>query len=53
MEQVAADHDAQRVTRVRVWLGAFSHITPAHFHEHFEGEARGTFTGESGLGGSL
>ncbi|WP_018144997.1 MULTISPECIES: hydrogenase maturation nickel metallochaperone HypA [unclassified Thioalkalivibrio] len=42
IEQVAADNDAERVTRVRVWLGALSHITPEHFREHFEDGTRGT-----------
>ena len=42
IEQVAAENDAERVTRVRVWLGALSHITPEHFREHFEDGTRGT-----------
>ncbi len=42
IEQVAADNNAERVSRVRVWLGAFSHITPEHFREHFEEGVRGT-----------
>lgn len=42
IEQVAADNNADRVTRVRVWLGALSHITPEHFREHFEDGTRGT-----------
>ncbi|WP_019594571.1 hydrogenase maturation nickel metallochaperone HypA [Thioalkalivibrio sp. ALM2T] len=42
IEQVAADNNARRVTRVRVWLGALSHITPEHFREHFEDGIRGT-----------
>lgn len=42
IEQVATDNNADRVTRVRVWLGAFSHITPEHFREHFEDGVKGT-----------
>ncbi len=42
IEQVAVDNNAERVTRVRVWLGALSHITPEHFREHFEDGTRGT-----------
>lgn len=42
IEQVATDNGAERVTRVRVWLGALSHITPEHFREHFEDGTRGT-----------
>lgn len=34
--------DGQRVTRIRVRLGALSHFTPGHFREHFEDAARGT-----------
>jgi hydrogenase nickel incorporation protein HypA/HybF len=42
IEQVAADNGASRVVKVRVWLGALSHITPEHFREHFEDGVRGT-----------
>lgn len=42
IEKVAADNDAGKVTRVGVWLGALSHITPEHFREHFVDGARGT-----------
>ena len=31
-----------RVTRIRVRLGALSHFTVEHFHEHFEDASRGT-----------
>ena len=34
--------DGQRVTRIRVRLGALSHFTPEHFREHFEDASRGT-----------
>jgi hydrogenase nickel incorporation protein HypA/HybF len=30
------------VTRVRVWLGALSHMSAAHFKEHFEQASRET-----------
>ena len=39
---VAADNDGRQVTRVAVWLGALSHLSAAHFREHFEQAARGT-----------
>lgn len=42
IEQVAADEGASKVTAVRVWCGALSHFTPAHFREHFERAAAGT-----------
>lgn len=31
-----------RILAVKVRLGALSHISPAHFREHFEHEVRGT-----------
>ena len=39
---LAAAQDAARVTRVSVWLGALSHMSPEHFRQHFETDARGT-----------
>ena len=38
IEQLAKDAEADKVTNVKVKLGALSHITPDHFREHF-GEA--------------
>jgi hydrogenase nickel incorporation protein HypA/HybF len=38
----AAGEGAERVTGIRVRLGALSHFTPAHFREHFEDASRGT-----------
>lgn len=31
-----------RILSVKVRLGALSHISPAHFREHFQHETRGT-----------
>ncbi len=45
MRQVAATAAAEGATRVvavAVRLGALSHMTPAHFTEHFETAAAGT-----------
>jgi hydrogenase nickel incorporation protein HypA/HybF len=42
IESVARAGDAVRVTRVAVRLGALSHFTPEHFHEHFHDASRGT-----------
>jgi hydrogenase nickel incorporation protein HypA/HybF len=42
IDEIARGEGATRVTRVRVHLGALSHVTPAHFCEHFEDAARGT-----------
>ena len=39
---VAEDNAASRVTRVDVWLGALSHLSAAHFTEHFERAVQGT-----------
>jgi hydrogenase nickel incorporation protein HypA/HybF len=38
----AAAEGVNRVTRIRVRLGALSHLTDAHFREHFEEASRGT-----------
>lgn len=42
IETVARDEGAARVVRVHVRLGALSHMTPAHFREHFAESAAGT-----------
>ncbi len=42
IEDLAAEQDAQRVTQVHVWLGALSHMSPAHFQEHFDQSSPGT-----------
>jgi hydrogenase nickel incorporation protein HypA/HybF len=42
IQDVALESDVERVTRVRVRLGALSHFTPEHFREHFEDATRGT-----------
>jgi hydrogenase nickel incorporation protein HypA/HybF len=42
IDEIARAEGATRVTRVRVRLGALSHVTPAHFREHFEDAAHGT-----------
>jgi hydrogenase nickel incorporation protein HypA/HybF len=34
--------DAKRVVRVSVWLGALSHVSAEHFHQHFAHAAVGT-----------
>jgi len=41
-EQVCREQGALRVTRMHVFLGALSHLTPEHFRDHFEQESRGT-----------
>ena len=39
---LAEAEDADRVTVVRVWLGALSHMSAEHFQEHFEQASKGT-----------
>ncbi len=38
----AAAENATRVTGISVHLGALSHMTPAHFADHFQQAAAGT-----------
>lgn len=42
IEQLARGANADKVTGVKVKLGALSHITPDHFREHFEEAIAGT-----------
>lgn len=36
IQQIAAQHQAQRVTKVHIELGALAHISADHFKEHFD-----------------
>lgn len=42
IDEVAQAEGARRVVGVSVWLGALSHMSEAHFVEHFEHAAAGT-----------
>lgn len=42
IEEVAQLENAGRVVRVEVWLGALSHMSPAHFQEHFDVASAGS-----------
>lgn len=42
IESVAASEGARSVVAVRVRVGPMSHMTPAHFVEHFADATRGT-----------
>ena len=42
IEDVAAREGAARVSAVMVRVGPMSHMTPAHFVEHFPDAVRGT-----------
>jgi hydrogenase nickel incorporation protein HypA/HybF len=47
IEQTAREGGSERVTSVTVTLGALSHFTPDHFHEHFVDATRGTIAEEA------
>jgi hydrogenase nickel incorporation protein HypA/HybF len=42
LEAISAAEGGQRVTGIRVHLGALSHFTPEHFRKHFDDAAAGT-----------
>ena len=42
INELANREGATSVTRVTVWLGALSHISPEHFAEHFRNETVGS-----------
>jgi hydrogenase nickel incorporation protein HypA/HybF len=42
IESVAREKKVERVLKVKVKLGALSHISPGHFREHFEAASPGT-----------
>jgi hydrogenase nickel incorporation protein HypA/HybF len=42
IDEVAKAENAKRVTGISVWLGALSHMSAAHFAEHFEESSAGT-----------
>jgi hydrogenase nickel incorporation protein HypA/HybF len=42
LDRLAAQEGATRISRVEVWIGALSHMTPDHFGEHFAVASRGT-----------
>ena len=49
IKEIAGVEDARRVTGVAVWLGALSHMSEAHFIEHFERAAAGTIAEKAKL----
>jgi hydrogenase nickel incorporation protein HypA/HybF len=42
IDEIAKAENAKRVTGVSVWIGAFSHMSAAHFAEHFEESSAAT-----------
>ena len=43
MESIASEQNARRIKRVKVRLGALSHISADHFRGHFVEGTQGTF----------
>lgn len=43
LRNLAEAQGAERVTAVKVKLGALTHCSPEHFREHFNQAAQGTF----------
>ncbi|MDJ0921904.1 MAG: hydrogenase maturation nickel metallochaperone HypA [Henriciella sp.] len=39
---IAAAENSTDVQRVSVWLGAFSHMSPSHFKDHYDQASAGT-----------
>ena len=42
VDEIARAQGARKVTRIEVWLGALSHMSPGHFREHFDFDATGS-----------
>lgn len=42
IETIAVEEKATKITAVKVWCGAFSHMTATHFAEHFNQAAAGS-----------
>jgi hydrogenase nickel incorporation protein HypA/HybF len=49
IDAIAREQNARRVTRIKVTLGALSHLSAAHFREHFEHAVRGTISQDAEL----
>jgi hydrogenase nickel incorporation protein HypA/HybF len=47
IDDLARATGARRITRVKLWLGALSHLSANHFRAHYEIEARGTLAAEA------
>jgi hydrogenase nickel incorporation protein HypA/HybF len=42
METIAKENNSERISGVKVKLGALAHISPDHFREHFDHAVVGT-----------
>jgi hydrogenase nickel incorporation protein HypA/HybF len=49
IDAIARDQNARQVTRIKVTLGALSHLSASHFREHFEHAARNTLSQDAEL----
>lgn len=49
IDEIAKAENAKRVTGVSVWIGALSHMSAAHFAEHFEEASAATIARGAGL----
>ena len=49
IDSLAAAEGAVRVTTVRVWLGALSHMSAGHFQEHFAQASKKTIAAGASL----
>ena len=47
--EVAREHNATSVKKVRVQIGPLAHISADHFREHFEQAVRGTVAADAVL----
>lgn len=49
IDALAEAEKARRVSAVSVWLGALSHMSAAHFREHFDEAASGSVARDARL----
>jgi len=49
IDSLAEAEGAGKVTTVRVWLGALSHMSAAHFQTHFEQASKATLADGASL----
>ncbi len=42
VEEVARTHRSERVTRIRLWVGAFAHLSPPQLRDRWTTAAAGT-----------
>jgi hydrogenase nickel incorporation protein HypA/HybF len=49
IDSLAEVENAIRVTTVQIWLGALSHMSAAHFRQHFELASKGTIADGASL----